>query len=52
MSSQWIPGDSKQEINPGDLGPVNTFHPEKKKKKNLYFIKYKSTSIMKLLCQL
>lgn len=33
MSSQWIPGDSKQEINPGDLGPVNTFHPEKKKKK-------------------
>ena len=51
MSQRWISGDSKQEINQGDLGPVNTFHPEKKKKV-LYFIKYISTSIMKLLCQL
>ena len=32
MSQRWISGDSKQEINQGDLGPVNTFHPEKKKK--------------------
>ena len=31
MTRQWISGDSKQKINQGDLGPVNTVHPEKKK---------------------